>query len=131
MRHIRCRPLASTRISRFFLFPEVKARLAELRQPDTVMDPTRGRATSVGRGAPWHRERVGRASGFVLVGSFALGPDFYTDGTLIMSDRNFMKLLGPSEPAPGDCPIPNSASSKCCPATTSLSCRSAARRASR
>jgi putative ABC transport system permease protein len=87
-----------------FLFPEVNARLAELRQPDTVMTDTQARRF-VGRGAPGIESELARTR-VRIVGSFALGPDFYTDGTLIMSDRNFMKLLGPFEPAAGDLPDP-------------------------
>ncbi len=87
-----------------FLFPEVTVHLAELRQPDTVMTDTRARRF-VGRGAPGIESELARTR-VRIVGSFSLGPDFYTDGTLIMSDRNFLKLLGPFEAAPGDLPDP-------------------------
>src|SRR5262249_37378744 len=37
-----------------------------------------------------------------IVGNFALGPDFTTDGTLITSDRTFLKFFPPHDLAAGD-----------------------------
>jgi putative ABC transport system permease protein len=41
-----------------------------------------------------------------VVGHTPVGPDFYSDGTIIMSDRNFLKLLGGFAQHPGDLPDP-------------------------
>jgi putative ABC transport system permease protein len=72
-----------------FLIPAVNAKLAELRQPDTVMMDDRSRtflgSDHVGLESELARHRV------TVIGRFALGPDFFTDGTLITSDRNFEK----------------------------------------
>ncbi len=75
-----------------FLIPAVTRNLAALRQPDTVMTDRRARAI-VGRGRPGEETELARTR-VRIVGLFSLGPDFYSDGTLIMSDRNFMKILG-------------------------------------
>jgi putative ABC transport system permease protein len=82
-----------------FLIPEIAARLAELRQPDAVMTDSRARSF-LGRSAPGTESEFARTK-IHVVGSFPLGPDFYTDGTLLMSDRNFLKLLGRFGPEPG------------------------------
>lgn len=87
-----------------FRMPEVAAHLAELRQPDTLLTDRRARAF-VGRGAAGVDSEFARVAVHV-VGTFALGPNFATDGTLIMSDRNYLKLLG-AEDAPGGLPDPD------------------------
>jgi len=87
-----------------FLFPEVAARLAELRQPDTVMTDSRARSF-IGHGAPGVESEFARTA-IRIVGSFPLGPDFVTDGTLLMSDRNFLKLLGRFDAKPDELPDP-------------------------
>jgi putative ABC transport system permease protein len=87
-----------------FLIPEVSAKLAELRQPDTLMTDSQARSF-VGRGGPGIKSEFAGTE-VRIVGSFPLGPDFYTDGTLIMSDRNFLKLLGRFEQQPFDLPDP-------------------------
>jgi putative ABC transport system permease protein len=87
-----------------FLMPEVSAKLAELRQPDTLMTDSRARSF-VGRGGPGIKSEFAGTE-VRIIGSFRLGPDFYTDGTLIMSDRNFLKLLGRLEQQPLDLPDP-------------------------
>jgi hypothetical protein len=33
-----------------------------------------------------------------MVGTFWLGPDFFSDGTVMMSDRNFFTFVFPSRP---------------------------------
>ena len=83
-----------------FLFPEVTANLEALRQPDTVMFDRRS------------RRFVGTADDGVttelasrkvrVIGEFSLGPDFTTDGTVIMSDWNFRKFFPPTSSSPGD-----------------------------
>lgn len=66
--------------------------LAELKQPDTVLVDRRARRflgdmqvgleTELGS----HQVRI--------IGTFDLGPDFSVDGTVIMSDRNFLDFFG-------------------------------------
>ena len=80
-----------------FLIPEVNAKLDELRLPDTVIMDRRSRA-NIGDA------RHGLTTELALrrlevVGVFSMGPDFFTDGTLIMSDRTFEKFF-PAGPAP-------------------------------
>ena len=87
-----------------FLFPEIAASLTELRRPDTVMTDSLARSF-VGSGAPGLTSELARST-IRIVGRFALGPDFYTDGTLIMSDRNFLKFLGRTESQTGALPDP-------------------------
>ena len=33
-----------------------------------------------------------------IAGTFRLGPDFFNDGQIVMSDRNFFDILGGSGP---------------------------------
>ncbi len=74
-----------------FLLPEVKADAARLKEADAVIVDRRARrflgmASGTGdtqiNGRPVH-----------IVGSFALGPDFMSDGTVMMSERSFARLL--------------------------------------
>lgn len=74
-----------------FLFPEVGAHLKELRQPDTALFDTRGRPFVGGADDGIVSELARRR--IRIVGTFALGPDFTTDGTLITSDRTFLNLF--------------------------------------
>jgi putative ABC transport system permease protein len=74
------------------LLPMVNKKLRELTLPDTVLadrkgrrflgEPAEGLWTELSR----HRVRI--------VGTFDLGPDFAYNGTIIMSDRNFLKYFG-------------------------------------
>jgi putative ABC transport system permease protein len=77
-----------------FLIPEVASHLADLRQPDTLMVDRRSRGdlgtAAAGTETEFSRQRV------TVVGTFQLGPNFFSDGNAIMSDRNFFKLLGGS-----------------------------------
>ena len=85
-----------------FLLPEIAAKLDALRQPDTVMVDSRGRSNlgdaSAGTETELTRQNIR------VVGTFSLGPSFFIDGTVIMSDRNFLKLLGGSGPNRTDLP---------------------------
>jgi putative ABC transport system permease protein len=83
-----------------FLMPEVTARLAELRQPDTIITDSRAREF-VGRGNSGVVSEFARTE-VRVIGHAPVGPDFYSDGTIIMSDRNFLKLLGAFAQHPGD-----------------------------
>jgi len=79
-----------------FLLPEVADNLEALRQPDTVMVDRRARSSlgqaSAGMQTELSRHRV------KVIGTFRLGPSFFSDGTAIMSDRNFFKLFGVQSP---------------------------------
>jgi putative ABC transport system permease protein len=74
-----------------FLFPEVASRLEQLKQPDTAMFDQRSRrflgTADNGVDTELARRRIN------VVGNFSLGPDFTTDGTVIMSDWNFRKFF--------------------------------------
>jgi putative ABC transport system permease protein len=87
-----------------FLMPEVTAKLAELRQPDTIITDSRARRF-VGHGSPGVISEFARTR-VRVIGHAPVGPDFYSDGTIIMSDRNFLKLLGGFAPNLGDLPDP-------------------------
>jgi putative ABC transport system permease protein len=74
-----------------FLFPEIASQTERLKQPDTAMYDQRSRrllgAPEDGVDTELARRRVR------IVGHFSLGPDFTTDGTVIMSDWNFRKYF--------------------------------------
>jgi putative ABC transport system permease protein len=76
-----------------FLFPEVNARLDELRQPDTVFYDRRARR-SLGS-APVGTSNVLARREIHIIGTFSLGPNFTTDATVITSDRTFTRLFAP------------------------------------
>lgn len=78
-----------------FSIPEVNARLEELRTPDTVMMDSRSRPFLGEARNGLESELSGRR--FTVIGRFSMGPDFFTDGTLITSDRNFEKLFHGSD----------------------------------
>ena len=76
-----------------FSDPEIAAKLEALRQPDTVIVDSIGRrflGMQEGAGETELMRRKVR-----VVGSFRLGPDFGIDGTVMLSDHNFIKLLPP------------------------------------
>jgi putative ABC transport system permease protein len=85
-----------------FIFPEVREQLHELRQPDTALFDRRARRTlgfaSAGTVSELSRREIR------IIGNIALGPDFTTDGTLIISDRTFLKFFAPSPLAAGELP---------------------------
>jgi putative ABC transport system permease protein len=73
------------------LFPEVEAQRARLKTPGTVLVDRRARRF-LGMDQPAaHAELNGTKA--AVAGSFALGPDFMSDGTVIMSDRTFADVL--------------------------------------
>ena len=84
-----------------FLFPEIARNIEALRRPDTGLCLTIARAIlsatpDVGTMSELARRRIH------IVGTFALGPDFTTDGTVIISDRNFLKLFRASSSPNGE-----------------------------
>jgi putative ABC transport system permease protein len=85
-----------------FLLPEVAARLDALRQPDTVMTDRRARGF-LGKVDRQTETELARRD-IHVVGTFSLGPSFFTNGTVLMSDRNFFKLLWGGPANAGDLP---------------------------
>jgi putative ABC transport system permease protein len=83
-----------------FLFPEVQEQLQELRQPDTALSDRRARRilgfATAGTVTELSRRQIR------IIGNFALGPDFTTDGTLITSDRTFLKFFATHSLAAGE-----------------------------
>jgi putative ABC transport system permease protein len=83
-----------------FLFPEIRKHLFELRQSDTALFDQRARRflglADAGTVTELSRREIR------IIGSFALGPDFTTDGTLITSDRTFLKFFAPHRLAEGE-----------------------------
>jgi putative ABC transport system permease protein len=76
-----------------FLFPEVAEHLRELRQADTALFDRRARRFLGFAHAGTVTELAHRE--IRIVGVFSLGPDFTTDGSLITSDRTFLKFFAP------------------------------------
>ncbi len=74
-----------------FSFPEVTNHLDELRQPDTALYDNRARRL-LGKAVAGTVTELGLRN-IRVIGTFALGPDFTTDGTVLMSDRNFLKFF--------------------------------------
>ena len=74
-----------------WLWPQVEAHRAALKQPDTVLFDSRARSF-LGRAADGVETELGRRR-VRVVGTFPLGPDFLADGTLLTSDRNFLTLF--------------------------------------
>jgi putative ABC transport system permease protein len=79
-----------------FLLPEVVAKLDALRQPDTIMVDRHARSV-LGEADTGTETELTRRK-IRVVGTFWLGPSFFGDGNVIMSDRNFFKLLGGGGP---------------------------------
>ncbi len=76
------------------LIPEVQAMLPELRQQDTILMDRRARSVLGDVATTTDGELSGHH--IKVAGTFWLGPNFFNDGNIIMSDRNFFKLLGGS-----------------------------------
>jgi putative ABC transport system permease protein len=79
-----------------FSIPEVTAKLAALRQPDTILVDRHARSVLGDLQDTTESELSGHHVN--IVGTFWLGPNFFNDGNIVMSDRNFFKLLGGSGP---------------------------------
>jgi putative ABC transport system permease protein len=84
------------------LIPEVTAKLDALRQPDTIM-VDRDARRNLGKASAGTETELGRHK-VRVVGTFALGPTFFSDGTVLMSDRNLFKLFGSGTSNPTDLP---------------------------
>jgi putative ABC transport system permease protein len=75
-----------------FLFPEINSHLDALRQADTIMADRRARE-AVGVVREDTETELSRRK-VTVVGTLSLGPDFFSDGNVFMSDRNFFKFFG-------------------------------------
>src|SRR5271166_4901405 len=74
-----------------FLLPEVEAGLNSLKADDTIIvDRSARRFLGMDSGAADSEVNGNKVR---IVGTFALGPDFESDGTVMMSERTFAKLL--------------------------------------
>jgi putative ABC transport system permease protein len=74
-----------------FLFADVNADREKLKEPDTVLvDQLARRFLGMNGGATQTELNGAKVK---IVGGFALGPDFQSDGTVMMSDRTFVSLL--------------------------------------
>jgi putative ABC transport system permease protein len=85
-----------------FLLPELADKLEALREPDTVMVDRRARG-NLGQASAGTQTELSRHH-ISVIGTFRLGPSFFSDGTVIMSDRNFFKLFGGRNPNSADRP---------------------------
>ena len=83
-----------------FLFPEVRDHLEQLRQPDTALSDRKARRSYGFADAGTVTELTRRE--IRIIGNFALGPDFTADGTVITSDRTFLKFFAPRPLAAGE-----------------------------
>lgn len=79
-----------------FLFPDVNANRQKLKETNTVLVDRRARRFLGMDTAATETEINGVK--VKIVGGFALGPDFVSDGTVIMSDRTFGNLLHGAAP---------------------------------
>lgn len=85
-----------------FLFEEIAAKLGELKKPDTVLVDERGRQF-LGQSREGTDTELARRTVHV-VGTFALGPNFIEDGTVVTSDRTFFMLFSTRELRPNELP---------------------------
>jgi putative ABC transport system permease protein len=74
-----------------FLLPEIEAQRARLKEADAVIVDRRARSFLGMAGAAGDTKINGRT--VHVVGSFGLGPDFMSDGTVMMSEATFARLL--------------------------------------
>ena len=79
-----------------FLFPDVNTNREKLREANAVLVDRRARRFLGMDTAATETEINGVKA--KIVGGFALGPDFVSDGTEIMSDRTFASLLHSTAP---------------------------------
>jgi putative ABC transport system permease protein len=73
-----------------FLFPQIDAARAQLKTAGTVLVDRRARSF-LGMDRGFTRSEINGAK-VDIVGNFALGPDFVSDGTVIMSERTFAEV---------------------------------------
>jgi putative ABC transport system permease protein len=81
------------------MLPAIERALPALRQQNTVVMDSRARRHVGGAVTGLMTELAGRQ--VTVVGTVPLGPDFFIDGTLFMSERNFLTFFADPN-APGD-----------------------------
>ncbi len=86
-----------------FLLPDVQAESTRLKDEDTVLVDRRGRDFLHMAGDAIQTEINGHA--VHIVGHFSLGPDFMSDGTVMMSERTYARLLPGNHEAPATLPV--------------------------
>jgi putative ABC transport system permease protein len=74
-----------------FLFADVNGARQQLSSPNTILVDRRARRF-LGMNPPKAKSEL-NGTPVTIVGSFALGPDFQNDGTVIMSTHTFARLL--------------------------------------
>jgi putative ABC transport system permease protein len=79
-----------------FLYADVNANREKLKEPNTVLVDRRARRF-LGMNADVTQSEI-NGTAVKVVGSFALGPDFQSDGTVMMSERTFATLLRGAPP---------------------------------
>ena len=90
-KHFRVRVLAFDPDHPVLRLPAVEGDLAALREPNSVLVDRRARRfMGMDRGA---KEAALNGNPVHIVGSFALGPDFENDGTVVVSATTFGKIL--------------------------------------
>ena len=86
-----------------FLLSEIKEQGAKLKEADAVLVDRRARPFLGMGGDARETELNGRK--VIIVGSFALGPDFMASGTVMMSDRSFAGFVAGSPDNLGAVPV--------------------------
>jgi putative ABC transport system permease protein len=86
-----------------FLLPGVKADAARLKEEDAVIVDRRARRFLGMASGTGKTEINGRP--VQIVGGFALGPDFMSDGTVMMSEASFARLLPGNRLSAADLPV--------------------------
>ena len=86
-----------------FRLTEVEAQAARLKEADTVLVDRRARGFLGMASATGDTEINGRT--VHIAGGFALGPDFMSDGTVMMSEATFARLLPGNQAGPDALPV--------------------------
>ena len=76
-----------------FLNPEITAQSAALRMPDTALIDRQSKSYFGKREAGLVTELAGKS--IRVLGTFRLGTDFSNEGTVVMSDRTFLRYFSP------------------------------------
>ena len=85
-----------------FLLPDITDQQSLLKADDTVLVDRRSRRFLGMEGATASKLN---GQNVRVAGSFALGPDFMSDGTVVMSDRLFAKLMPGNRDRPAALPV--------------------------
>ena len=85
-----------------FRLREINAALPALRKPDTVLFDRKARSV-LGQATAGTWTELARHA-VMTVGTFSLGPNFFNDGNVVMSDRTYFEIFGGSGPDHTDLP---------------------------